>query len=74
MTVEQPRWHDFETEVWRLYFGVLKGTLLTVICLACFVAIGILFFTQWVAVGATRAAEWVFAWQPSKPSIFESGD
>ena len=62
---------EFDSELWRLYFGFVKGFLMmTASFLYLFVLITF-FVAQHAAFAASKFAGWVTDWNPEKPQAFE---
>jgi hypothetical protein len=64
---------EFDTELWRLYFGFVKGLLMVLASLIYFPLVCTFFFAQNAAHGANKFAAWVFDWNPEKPRAFGMG-
>lgn len=62
---------DFDAEVWRLYFGFVKGSLMVIATLLYFPMVCAFFFAQNAAFAASKFAVWVLDWNPEKPRAFE---
>ena len=61
---------EFETEVWRLYFGFVKGLLTAITSVFYFLVLLAFFLAQHAAFAAARFAAWVVDWNPEKPRVF----
>ena len=61
---------EFETEVWRLYFGFVKGLLTAITSVFYFFVLLAFFLAQHAAFAAARFAAWVVDWNPEKPRVF----
>ena len=62
---------DFDTELWRLYFGFLKGLLLAASSILYLVVLVLFFVVQNSAFAARKFAVWVTDWNPEKPQAFD---
>jgi hypothetical protein len=65
-------WREFDTEMWRLYFGLVKGLLMAVASLLFLAILPLFFLTQNLSFVAARLAEWVIDWNPQKPKAFQA--
>ena len=64
-------WNEFDAEMWRLYFGFIKGLLMAVTSVLYFLTLMAFFIIQNAAFAACKFAEWTSAWSPEKPKAFE---
>ena len=64
-------WREFEAEMWRLYFGFVKGLLMAISSPLYFFMLLVFVIVQTVAFAAGKFAEWVTDWNPQKPHVFE---
>jgi hypothetical protein len=62
---------EFDAELWRLYFGFVKGLLMVIASLLYFPMVCAFFVAQNAAFAANRFAAWVLDWNPEKPRAFE---
>lgn len=62
---------DLDAELWRLYFGFLKGLLMMLASLVYFPLVCIFFLAQHAAYGANKFVAWITAWNPEKPRAFD---
>lgn len=62
---------EFDAELWRLYFGVVKGLLMMASSLIYFPLVCIFFVTQHAAYGAGKFVAWITEWNPEKPRAFD---
>lgn len=61
---------EFDAELWRLYFGFVKGLLMVAASLLYFPLVCAFFLIQNAAYGASRFTAWVLDWNPEKPRAF----
>ena len=61
---------EFDEEVWRLYFGFVKGFLMVVASVIYLPLVCAFFIAQNAAYGANQFAAWVLDWNPEKPRAF----
>jgi uncharacterized integral membrane protein len=61
---------EFDTEMWRLYFGFMKGLLTVIASVFYFFVLLVFFIAQHAAFVAGRFAAWVVDWNPEKPRLF----
>ena len=64
-------WREFEAEMWRLYFGFVKGLLMAISSLLYVFMLLMFVIVQTAAFAAGEFAEWVTDWNPQKPQVFE---
>ncbi len=62
---------EFEAELWRLYFGFVKGLLMVVASVLYFPLVCLFFLAQHAAFAANKFAAWIMEWNPEKPRAFE---
>jgi hypothetical protein len=62
---------ELDAELWRLYFGFIKGLLMVTASLLYFPMLCTFFLAQNAAYGANKFAAWVLDWNPEKPRAFE---
>ena len=61
---------DFESEMWKLYFGVVKGLLTAVTSVIYFFVLTAFFVAQHAVLAASKATGSVIDWCPEKPRAF----
>jgi hypothetical protein len=61
---------EFEAEVWKLYFGFVKGLLTAVTSLVYLLVLTAFFIAQHAALIVGRVTGWVVDWSPEKPRVF----
>ncbi|MGH9690244.1 MAG: hypothetical protein ACRD4C_03965 [Candidatus Acidiferrales bacterium] len=64
-------WRELDAEMWRLYFGFVKGTLMAVTSVLYFFVLITFFIVQQAVFLAGNFAGWVIDWTPEKPQAFE---
>ena len=62
---------EFEAELWRLYFGLVKGMLMVIASILYFPLVCAFFLAQHAAYAANMFAAWIMEWNPEKPRAFE---
>jgi hypothetical protein len=63
-------WREFDTEMWRLYFGFVKGFLMVVASVLYIVILPAFFLIQNLTFLTAKLAGWVIDWNPEKPKAF----
>jgi len=63
-------WREFESEMWRLYFGFVKGSLMVVASVLYLFMLPAFFLTQNLASLTAKLAGWVIDWNPERPKAF----
>lgn len=63
-------WREFDSEMWRLYFGFVKGLLMVIASLLYIVMLTAFFLAQNLAFLTAELAGWVVDWNPEKPQAF----
>jgi hypothetical protein len=61
---------EFEAEMWKLYFGVVKGLLMAITSLIYFLALTAFFIAQQAVLMAVKVTGSVVDWNPEKPQAF----
>lgn len=61
---------DFEAEMWKLYFGVVKGLLTAITSLIYLFVLTAFLLAQYATLIAGKAAMTVMNWSPEKPRVF----
>jgi len=61
---------EFEAEMWKLYFGVVKGLLLAITSVVYLVALTAFFVAQQAVLVAGKITGSVIDWSPEKPRAF----
>ena len=61
---------EFEAEMWKLYFGVVKGLLLAITSVVYFVVLTAFFIAQQAVLVARKITGSVIDWSPEKPRAF----
>ena len=61
---------EFEAEMWKLYFGVVKGLLLAITSVVYLVALAAFFVVQHGVLIAGKITGSVIDWSPEKPRAF----
>ena len=64
-------WRELDAEMWRLYFGFVKGLLMAVTSVLYFSFLLVFFVVQQGASLASKFATRVVDWNPVKPRAFE---
>jgi hypothetical protein len=64
-------WREMDAEIWRLYFGFVKGVLMAVTSLLYFFVLTAFFIAQQAMILASTLARGVIDWTPEKPQAFE---
>jgi hypothetical protein len=62
---------ELDAELWRLYFGFVKGLLMMVASIIYFPLVCVFFVVQQAAYGANKFAAWITEWNPEKPRAFD---
>jgi hypothetical protein len=63
-------WREFESEMWRLYFGVVKGLLTAITSVIYLFVLTAFFVLQQGVLIAGKIAGSVIDWSPEKPRVF----
>jgi hypothetical protein len=61
---------EFDAEMWRLYFGVVRSLLIMITSVLYFFLLSAFFVAQHAAFLAGKFAGWVRDWNPEKPRVF----
>ena len=61
---------EFETEMWKLYFGVVKGLLLAITSVIYLLVLAAFFIAQQAVLVAGKITGSVIDWTPEKPRAF----
>jgi hypothetical protein len=61
---------EFEAEMWKLYFGVVKGLLLAITSVVYLVVLTAFFIAQQAVLVAGKITGSVIDWTPEKPRAF----
>lgn len=61
---------DFEAEMWKLYFGFVKGLLMAITSVIYLLALTAFFIAQHAVLIASKVTGSVIAWSPEKPRVF----
>jgi hypothetical protein len=61
---------DFEAEMWKLYFGVVKGLLLAITSVIYLLVLAAFFIAQQSVLVAGKITGSVINWSPEKPPVF----
>jgi hypothetical protein len=61
---------EFEVEMWKLYFGVVKGLLLAITSVIYLVVLTAFFIAQQAVLVARKITGSVIDWSPEKPRAF----
>ena len=61
---------EFEGEMWKMYFGVVKGLLLAITSVVYLVVLTAFFIVQQAVLIAGKITGSVIAWSPEKPRAF----
>ena len=61
---------EFEAEMWKLYFGVVKGLLLAITSVVYLVVLAAFFIAQQAVLVAGKVKGSVIEWSPEKPRAF----
>ena len=61
---------DFEAEMWKLYFGVVKGLLVAITSVVYLFVLAAFFIVQHGVVIAGKITGSVVDWNPEKPQAF----
>ena len=61
---------DFETEMWKLYFGVVKGLLLAITSVIYLLVLAAFFIAQQAVLVAGKITGSIIDWNPEKPRAF----
>ena len=64
-------WREFESEMWRLYFGFVKGSLMVVASLLYLFTLPAFFLIQNLVCLTAKLAGWVIDWSPERPKAFQ---
>jgi hypothetical protein len=62
--------HEFEAEMWKLYFGVVKGLLLAITSVVYLAVLTAFFIAQQAVLVAGKVTGSVIDWSPAKPRAF----
>lgn len=62
---------EFDAELWRLYFGFVKGLLMMLASIIYFPLVCLFFVAQHAAYGAGKFVAWITEWNPEKPRAFD---
>jgi hypothetical protein len=62
---------EFDAELWRLYFGFVKGLLMMLASIVYFPLVCLFFLAQHAAFGASKFTAWITEWNPEKPRAFD---
>ncbi|HWF38808.1 MAG TPA: hypothetical protein VG322_09830 [Candidatus Acidoferrales bacterium] len=62
---------EFDAELWRLYFGFVKGLLMMLASIVYFPLVCLFFVVQHAAYGASKFVAWITQWNPEKPRAFD---
>jgi hypothetical protein len=62
---------EFDAELWRLYFGFVKGLLMVLASVLYLPLVCAFFVAQNAVYAANKFATWVLDWDPEKPRAFE---
>jgi hypothetical protein len=62
---------EFEVEMWKLYFGVVKGLLLAITSVVYLVVLTAFFIVQQAVLIVGKVTGSVIEWSPEKPRAFE---
>jgi hypothetical protein len=65
-------WREFDTEMWRLYFGLVKGFLTVVASLLFIIVLPAFFLIQNLTFFTAKFVGWVLEWNPQKPGAFRA--
>jgi hypothetical protein len=61
---------EFEAEMWKLYFGIVKGLLLAITSVVYLVVLTAFFIAQQAVLVAGKITGSVIEWSPEKPRAF----
>jgi hypothetical protein len=61
---------EFDVEMWRLYFGVVRSLLIMITAVLYFLLLWVFFVAQHAAFLAGKFAGWAMDWNPEKPRVF----
>lgn len=63
-------WREFEAEMWKLYFGAVKGLLTAITSVIYLFVLTAFFLAQYAMLIAGKVAASVINWSPEKPRVF----